>query len=48
MAPEEADWFSRCIVEIEEHDGHFILERFLRLYRVFRGTNNIMGDRIHT
>jgi hypothetical protein len=48
VAPNEADWFRRCIVEIEDHDGHLILERFLRLYWVFRGNNNIMGDRIQT
>ena len=32
MKPFEAKWFSRSVVEIQEHDGHLICERFLRLY----------------
>jgi hypothetical protein len=40
MAPKEADWFRRCILEIEQYDGHLILERFLRLYLMFRREHN--------
>jgi hypothetical protein len=35
MAPSERQWFRRCLAEIEQSDGHVILERFLRLYRMF-------------
>lgn len=35
MAASESQWFRRCLAEIEQSDGHVILERFLRLYRMF-------------
>jgi hypothetical protein len=43
---EEADWFRRCVVEIREHDGHLIVERFLRLYPLMHGNNDALGDRV--
>jgi hypothetical protein len=33
MTPEEANWFRRCAVEIEEHDGHLIMESFFGFIR---------------
>ena len=35
MGPTESDWFKQCILEIEQYNGHVILERFLRIYRAF-------------
>lgn len=35
MEPIESDWFRQCVVEIEQCDGHPLLERFLRIYRAF-------------
>jgi hypothetical protein len=48
MTPKDADWFRRCAVEIEEHDGHLIMERFLRLYQALYGDSDILGVRVHT
>jgi hypothetical protein len=35
MEPRESVWFRQCVVEIEQSDGHLMLERFLRIYKAF-------------
>ena len=35
MEPIESNWFRQCLLEIEQYDGHVVLERFLRIYRAF-------------
>jgi hypothetical protein len=42
MKPNEAEWFQRCTAEIEQYNGHAILERFLRMYK-----NSFNGSEIN-
>lgn len=35
MGPIESNWFRQCLLEIEQYNGHVVLERFLRIYRAF-------------
>jgi hypothetical protein len=35
LEPAGSNWFRQCVLEIDQHDGHVILERFLRIYRAF-------------